>query len=79
MTSQMAERESQFKSALQKVEREVMRSFAFKKEISYGIAGDVVAHSTLSEVMSLEGDHIVISFITNFEGIDLRNMEKNLR
>lgn len=75
----MTQREAQFKTALQRVEREVMRSFAFKKEISYGLAGNIVAHSTLSEVMSLDGDHVVISFNTDFEGVDLRNMKNNLR
>ena len=56
-----------------------MRSFAFKKEISYGLAGNVTAHSTLSEVMSLEGDHVVISFATDFEAEDMRGAESKLR
>lgn len=55
-----------------------MRSFAFKKEISYGLAGNVTAHSTLSEAMSLEGDHVVISWSTDFEA-NMRDMKNSLR
>ena len=44
-----------------------MKTFAFRQEINY----DTVAHSTLSESMALEGDHITIQFETTFEGKDL--------
>ena len=73
MKSQMLHREREFKAALQRAEREIMRSFAFKKEISYalGLAGNITAHSTLSELMYLEDDFIVISFNTDFHSEDL--------
>jgi len=41
-----------------------MATFAFKQELAHGNT----AHSTLSETMGLEGDHIVISYNTVFEG-----------
>jgi len=52
-----------------------MKSFAFKQEVSYG----TVAHSTLSETMALEGDHIAISFDTVFEGPDLTELKDRMR
>jgi hypothetical protein len=47
-----------------------MSSFAFKKDFVTGGA----AHSSLSETMILEGDHIVSSYLTEFEGSDLKQM-----
>jgi hypothetical protein len=67
MKEEISLREKDFKIALQKSEREIMKSFAFKQEINY----NTVAHSSLSETMALEGDHITISFDTLFEGPDL--------
>lgn len=32
------------------------------------------AHSSLSETMSLEGDHVVINYDTEFEGADLNEL-----
>lgn len=52
-----------------------MSSFAFKKEIWFGST----AHSSLSEVMTLEGDYLVIQFMTDFEGSDLKQIKANKR
>ena len=67
MKKQISIREYDFKAALQKSEREIMNSFSLKQNINY----NTVAHSSLSETMALEGDHITISFDTSFEGPDL--------
>ena len=53
-----------------------METFAFKKDIklSESIAstfGKAAAHSSLSEVMKLQGDHVVLDYVTTFEGVDL--------
>ena len=64
MASQIAQREHDFRVALQKSEREIMASFAFKQELAHGST----AHATLSETMGLDGDHVVISYTTVFEG-----------
>jgi len=52
-----------------------MNSFAFKQELHHGN----VAHSTLSETMALEGDHITVTFDTTFEGPDLKDVKKQMR
>lgn len=52
-----------------------MKSFAFKQEVNY----NTVAHSSLSETMALEGDHITISFDTLFEGPDLDQVKSQMR
>ena len=51
---------------------EIMETFAFKKEIklSQSVAGSA-AHSSLSEVMKLDGDHVILDYVTTFEGVDL--------
>jgi hypothetical protein len=49
MTLQIAQREQEFKMALQRSEREIMSSFAFKKDLPMG----ATAHSSLSETMTL--------------------------
>lgn len=56
MKKEISKREKEFKAALQKSERDIMNSFAFKQEIHHGS----VAHSTLSETMALEGDHVTV-------------------
>ena len=52
-----------------------MSSFAFKKEIWFGST----AHSSLSEVMSLEEDYLVIQFMTDFEGSELHQVKADKR
>ena len=52
-----------------------MSSFAFKKDLALG----AVAHSSLSETMSLEGDHVVINYDTEFEGADLGELTQKMR
>jgi hypothetical protein len=47
-----------------------MSSFAFKKEFLTGGA----AHSSLSETMSLDADHVISSYLTEFEGPDLKQI-----
>jgi hypothetical protein len=56
-------------------EREIMASFAFKHEINM----DNQAHSSLSESMSVEGDHVFVSYNTEFEGNDLNKLRKKMR
>ena len=75
MTLQIAQRENEFKTALQSAERQIMSSFAFKKDLALG----AVAHSSLSETMSLEGDHVVINYDTEFEGADLNELSQKMR
>lgn len=48
-----------------------MSSFAFKKKMAF----DTSAHSSLSETMQLRGDHIEISYLTEFEGKDLDSVK----
>lgn len=55
-------------------EREIMQSFAFKHEVK-----DLMVHSSLSETMTIDGDHVLISYNNEFEGKDLNNLRKNLR
>ena len=52
-----------------------MSSFAFKKDLALG----AVAHSSLSETMNLEGDHVVINYDTEFEGADINELSKKMR
>mmetsp|Transcript_10085 Transcript_10085/g.17006 ORF Transcript_10085/g.17006 Transcript_10085/m.17006 type:complete len:394 (+) Transcript_10085:720-1901(+) len=52
-----------------------MSSFAFKKNLPLGAK----AHSTLSETMALEGDHVIINYNTEFDGVDLSQIEKSMR
>ena len=52
-----------------------MSSFAFKKEIWFGST----AHSSLSEVMTLEEDYLVIQFMTDFEGSELHQVKADKR
>jgi hypothetical protein len=47
-----------------------MSSFAFKKDLPMG----ATAHSSLAETMAIEGDHVVISYDTEFEGADLNEL-----
>ena len=50
----MTEREKAFKERLQLTERDIMDSFKFKKSIAY----DKATSASLSEAMSVNGDHI---------------------
>ena len=75
MTLQIAQRENEFKNALQSAERQIMSSFAFKKDLAMG----AVAYSSLSETMALEGDHVVINYDTEFEGADLNELSQKMR
>jgi hypothetical protein len=60
---------------MQLSEREIMKTFAFKKEIDQGAS----AHSSLSESMTLDNDHMLISYHTEFEGKDLDSIKNNMR
>lgn len=75
MTDAISQREKEFKEALKVSEREIMQSFAFKKEIKQNAS----AHSSLSETMSLTEDHAMISYLTEFEGADLENLKRKMR
>lgn len=74
LTDSLAQREADFKLAAQLSEREIMSSFAFKKEL-----GDGRAHSSLSEALSLDDDNVLVSYHTEFEGDDLRALKSSLR
>lgn len=61
-----------------------MQTFAFKKEIKLndqvGAAlGSKTAHSSLSEVMKINKDHIQLEYITEFEGADLKEISRSMR
>lgn len=61
-----------------------MATFAFKKEIVLNkeigqMLGSSTAHSSLSEQMKLQGDHIVINYMTEFESTDLSTTSKSMR
>ena len=71
MINQIKTRENDFKEQLQKTEREIMSSFAFKRNMAFGTS----AHSSLSETMQLRGDHVEISYLTEFNGKDLDNLK----
>lgn len=75
MINQIKTRENDFKEQLQKTEREIMSSFAFKRNMAFGTS----AHSSLSETMQLRGDHVEISYLTEFNGKDLDNLKQKMR
>jgi len=52
-----------------------MSSFAFKKDLPMG----ATAHSSLSETMNLQGDHVVINYETEFQGAELNDIQKKMR
>ena len=61
-----------------------MATFAFKKDIQLtpqigDVLGKKTAHSSLSEQMKLEDDHIIINYMTEFEGADLRDTSRAMR
>lgn len=61
-----------------------MATFAFKKDIKLNdaigeVLGSKKAHSSLSEQMKLEDDHIIINYMTEFEGADLRDTSRSMR
>lgn len=75
LTDSLKEREDDFKIQLQLSERQIMQSFAFKKEIT----DTATAHSSLSETMSLDNDHALISYHTEFSGTDLDPIKSKMR
>lgn len=52
-----------------------MDSFQFKKNIDVGKA----ASASLSEQMALKGDHIVLQWLTEYQGKDLSSISKKMR
>ena len=52
-----------------------MASFAFKRTLRDGTE----AHATMTEAMTLEGDHVVVQYTTDFEGTDLSKLSHKLR
>ena len=64
MKSQGSQHEKDFKLALQVSEREIMQSFAFKRDLKYG---SEIRH-TLGETISLIGDHIILAYSNDLEG-----------
>lgn len=75
LTDSLKEREEDFKLQMQFSERQIMQTFAFKKEINENAA----AHSSLSETMNLDDDHVYISYHTEFEGKDLEPIKGKMR
>lgn len=70
LTASLAEREADFKIAMQLSEREIMSSFAFRKEL-----GDSKAHSSLSEALNVDDNNVIISYHTEFEGDSLKPLK----
>jgi hypothetical protein len=61
-----------------------METFTFKKDIELSekvtnLLGKSAAHSSLSEVIKLENDHVILDYITSFEGVDLQDISKSMR
>ena len=84
ITNELTSYEKGFMQELQRSEREIMNTFAFKKDIELNkhvsnVLGRRTAHSSLSEVMRLDGDHVVLDFLTEFEGADLQETSKSMR
>lgn len=52
-----------------------MQSFAFKKDITSSAS----AHSQLSENLSLDKDHALLSYHTEFSGTDLDAIKSQMR
>ena len=63
------------RDVIQKSEREIMSSFAFKKNLPLGAS----AHSSMSETMALDGEHVVINYVTEFDGVDLKEVASSMR
>jgi Ran GTPase-activating protein (RanGAP) involved in mRNA processing and transport len=80
MQSNLKLREEQFHKELQRSFMEIMETFAFKKEIKLSQAWTgTAAHSSLSEVMKLDGDHVILDYVTTFEGADLQDISRSMR
>lgn len=61
-----------------------MATFAFKKEIKLDkglgkVLGTATANSILSDNMKLDGDNVVMEYLTEFEGPDLAEVSKSMR
>ena len=61
-----------------------MATFAFKRELKLNeklsdLLGTATAHSSLSEVMKLEGDYVIMEYMTEYEGPDLYEVSKDMR
>ena len=74
LTDSLQWHETEFKIALQLSEREIMSSFAFKKELR-----DSKAHSTLNEAITVDENNVLISYNTEFEGENLESLKSNMR
>lgn len=84
LTGQLSLREKDFFRELQRSEREIMATFAFKKDVNLNkpigeLLGKKTAHSSLSEQMKLEDDHIIVNYMTEFEGADLKETSRSMR
>lgn len=75
MKERISTREANFKTSLQKVEREIMSTFAFERNMALGTK----IQSTMTETMTLEGDYVVMKYATEFDGADLREIAKKIR
>ena len=75
LNSEMTKREQEFKLAMQISEREIMSSFAFQQKVTL----DATATSTLSETMQLSDEHALLSYHTDFNGPDLREIKRAMR
>lgn len=75
MGDSIQDKERDFKLQLQLSERQIMHSFAFKSEIT----NSSTAHSSLGETITLEDDHMLLSYHTEFEGKDLDPIKSKLR
>ena len=53
-----------------------MSSFAFQTKVPMT---EATATSSLSETMNLKGDHVLVNYLTEFEGKDMSDLAKSMR
>ena len=53
-----------------------MSSFAFQTKVPMT---DATASSSLSETMGLTGDHVLVNYLTEFDGADMSDLAKSVR
>jgi hypothetical protein len=70
----LSTQETNMKISLQVSEREIMTSFAFKKELR-GTTG----HSSLNEAITIDENNVLVSYTTEFEGDNLETMKSNFK
>ena len=62
--SQISKRQAEFKKSLQSVEQNVWRNVPFTQKL---FLNKVTLNNSLSESMKIKGDHILVSFLNEFD------------